>query len=266
MRIKITLKPKEREYAVPANYGYPLGAALYNVFSRGSEEFTDWLHSKGWIAPNGKPLKLFTFSKIFFKKFEPANGIIHSAGNCSFLFSSPVEDGIVDTFVKGIMQSNYIDIAACKAKARFTIKNIEIVEKPQFYSTTQFVLLSPAAASTVIIEKGRKRLYYLRPSDEELGDVLRKNLINKYELIHKKPYLGPVKISLSKDYLIKAKSERDLTTLVTIKEGTKQETKVKAFLCPLIITGREEIMQTAYDCGIGIKNSVGFGMIDVSRR
>lgn len=50
IRIKITLNPTENDFTVPGNYVYPLGAALYSVFLRGSEEFTDLLHSKGCIA------------------------------------------------------------------------------------------------------------------------------------------------------------------------------------------------------------------------
>lgn len=265
MRLKITLKPTKSEYAVPANYGYPLGAALYNIFSKGSKEFTDWLHAKGWIAPNGKPLKLFTFSKIFFGKFKPENGIIHSAGNSFFFFSSPVQDSIISTFINGVMHNNFIEIANYKAKSRFLIKNIEIVEQPQFLPTSQFIMLSPTVAATVRVESGRELLYYLRPHDSELGDVLRKNLINKYELIHKKPYLGPIQISLSKEYIERMGDERKLTTLVTIKEGTPEETKVKAFICPLVFTGRQEILQVAYDCGVGVKNSVGCGMIGISK-
>jgi CRISPR/Cas system endoribonuclease Cas6 (RAMP superfamily) len=39
---------------------------------------------------------------------------------------------------------------------------------------------------------------------------------------------------------------------------------VKAFISPLKIIGTKEIKKVAYDCGIGEKNSMEYGMIYVS--
>jgi hypothetical protein len=44
-----------------------MSAAIYRFLSRGSKEYADWLHSKGYIDTDGKPHKLFVFSKLFIK-------------------------------------------------------------------------------------------------------------------------------------------------------------------------------------------------------
>jgi len=64
MRIKLTLKPLEREAVLPINYQYPLSGAIYKILSSASPEYAAWLHDKGYISPIGKPVKLFVFSKL----------------------------------------------------------------------------------------------------------------------------------------------------------------------------------------------------------
>lgn len=67
MRIRLTLRPIEPKCRIPINYQYPMSAAIYRFLSRGSKEYADWLHSKGYIDTDGKPHKLFVFSKLFIK-------------------------------------------------------------------------------------------------------------------------------------------------------------------------------------------------------
>jgi CRISPR-associated endoribonuclease Cas6 len=48
---------------------------------------------------------------------------------------------------------------------------------------------------------------------------------------------------------------------VTIKAGTLQETKVRGFMCKLDLRCPKELMQIAYECGLGEANSQGFGCL-----
>ena len=50
---------------------------------------------------------------------------------------------------------------------------------------------------------------------------------------------------------------------MTIKEGHKtEETKIVGFEVPFTLQGSTKLMEIAYECGIGEKNSLGFGMIE----
>jgi len=53
--------------------------------------------------------------------------------------------------------------------------------------------------------------------------------------------------------------------LITIKEGTPEETKVKGMLAPFLIKGTRRMLKFAWEIGLGERNSMGFGMWDIKR-
>ncbi|MBI4810670.1 MAG: CRISPR-associated endoribonuclease Cas6, partial [Ignavibacteriales bacterium] len=57
-----------------------------------------------------------------------------------------------------------------------------------------------------------------------------------------------------------------ISKLITIKEGHKEETRVRGFMCPITIEGNPELIKLAYECGLGEKGSLGFGMIEILER
>jgi CRISPR-associated endoribonuclease Cas6 len=107
----------------------------------------------------------------------------------------------------------------------------------------KFKMLSPLVCSI----KNEKGQYYLRPYDKEIGEVLKNNLINKYEVFNKKDCyeFGFNIISNPQSKLIKVK-----------------DIFVKAFYANIELTGSRELTETALLCGLGEKNSQGFGMIE----
>ena len=51
--------------------------------------------------------------------------------------------------------------------------------------------------------------------------------------------------------------------LITIKEATSKEIKLKGFITPISIKSTIDIQKIAYFCGIGEKNSLGFGCLEL---
>jgi CRISPR-associated endoribonuclease Cas6 len=56
-----------------------------------------------------------------------------------------------------------------------------------------------------------------------------------------------------------------VTKTILLKEGLLDELRIKAFYLPITIFANIEIQKIAYYCGIGQRNSFGFGMIDILR-
>jgi CRISPR-associated endoribonuclease Cas6 len=80
-------------------------------------------------------------------------------------------------------------------------------------------------------------------------------LINKYTAFYGKAYDG------SSEFEWKTLSEPK-SKLITMKAGTPQQTKVRAFNCSFSLKADYELLRTAYECGIGEKGSMGFGMVE----
>ncbi|MFQ6116059.1 MAG: CRISPR-associated endoribonuclease Cas6, partial [bacterium] len=64
MRIKLSLRPKGKTTQIPINYQYPLSAAIYKILQQASPAYAEFLHDKGYPAPSGRLMKLFTFSRL----------------------------------------------------------------------------------------------------------------------------------------------------------------------------------------------------------
>lgn len=264
MRLELTLRPTKDEYKIPINYQYPLSSVFYRIFSYGSPEFATWLHDNGYINHRGKPLKLFNFSKIFFSQYKVEGNSILASGPIKVIFSSPLGDSIVPAFINGILNTRSITIANNTYGAKFKIHNVIKIPEPYFIPDMKFIALNPIVVSIIReSDDGKKAIHFFRPDDEDLIYQLKKNLLGKYLLIHREKYEGLIHIKLDSEYINKVGGYKKITKLITIKEGTAEEIKVKGFVCPIEISANAKMQKIVYDCGLGERNSMGFGMVDV---
>ncbi len=92
---------------------------------------------------------------------------------------------------------------------------------------------------------------YQYPLSAAIYKILASGSLDYAEWLHQKGYLSPGGKPMKLFVFSK---------LITIKEGSAEETRVKAFESLFYLTGSKELMQVAYECGIGQRNSMGFGM------
>lgn len=254
MRFEITLTPANWKYKLPLNYQYPLLVNVYRIFSLGDANFTDWLHTNGY-GNNGKNTKLFTFSRLFTEPGKITGEVLSTNGPARFFFSTPGMNKQLQVFLNGLLNSYDFIISDNGTFVRFTITGINSVEPSEFGNDQIFRMLSPCVSSI----KHEGKIKYLQPGDNAIEDNLANNLIWKYELIHGEPYTGDIKIEFDRDYI---ERHRRLSKLVRIKTGREDEQHIRGFICPIKITTSSKMLAVAYDCGLGEKNSLGFGMLD----
>lgn len=266
MRIKVCLKPIRKSFAIPINYNYPLSSAIYRLFFESSPKFSKWLHDQGFVSPEGKKMKLFTFSRLFITNPKVEGTIIEGRGLAWFLFSTPLEFAIMENFVVGILKKGRITIGNGATKSDFTVSSLEILPEPELSENMKYIMLSPTVVSTMVEKDGKVVEHYYRTDEPGLENNLAENLRRKYEIVRKKPYEGKIEIELDREYIERKGGAEGVSKMVTIAEGKLEETKVKGFICPIVIKGSKEIQKVAYDCGIGKKNSMGFGMLEVISR
>lgn len=261
MRLRIILKPQDSTYEIPSHYQYPLSASIYKIFNSSSAEFTEFLHNNGYIASNGKPYKLFNFSNLILKNFNISQGLITGSDNVHFYFSTPLKDSILEHLIRGFMITNFINIANDLVSSKFKVIKVVKLKEPSFSNYMYFKALTPITVSQKKIYNGKNSIHYIKPSEDNFEQLIKNNLLNKYELIHKKPYKSNFKLEIDKNY-IDAYQERHYSKLVKIKENRPDEMSIKGYAVPIMIRAENpEIIKTAYDTGIGEKNSLGFGML-----
>jgi CRISPR-associated endoribonuclease Cas6 len=267
MRIKLILQPKDRNCAIPINYQYPLSAAIYNILNQASPDYADFLHKKGYISPTGKPMKLFTFSRIWCPNIRRMGAILNMdhRSYCTFQIASPMLEDFVQNFVIGLFQQQEIEISGPQAVGRFMITQVETLPLPIFGSETKFTCLSPIVVSTMHEYQGKLTPYYFRPDDQQLSVAIQNNLRRKFETINNKSAADLSLIFEPDQQYIKnrEKQGKRVTKKITIKEGDREATDIICLEVPFTLKGSSELMEIAYECGIGEKNSMGFGMIEV---
>lgn len=238
MRLEIILKGKNN-FKVPFNYNHILSAIIYNKIA--DLNFANELHSS-------KSFKFFTFSQIYIPKRRIVkDGIIAKDGVISFYISSP-NDFLIKSLVDGFLE----DLEISFQNQKLTIQKIEALKTPEFSSKSEFKTLAPIIVRTKKEINGELKIWDLAPSDKFFKS-LENNLIKKYIKFNNLTKTDK-KINIYSDMnFVKRKR-------ISINKGNAT-THHRAYMMDLILEGDLNLIEFAYDVGIGEKNSMGFGMV-----
>lgn len=257
MRVKLTLTQTKRQTSIPINYNYHLTSLIYDVLSRSSKYYSEFLHDRGYRYNDSKKFKLFTYSQLRFPEIKVRKDqIISNSREVFFHISSPVNE-FVEHLANGLLQEGEINIA----RSKFRTTTVEILEQPKFSKerAIKFICLSPLVSSTMKEKDGELRTYYYRHDDPELADNLQDNLAKKYQLVHGNELDGgdlDFEIDFDRDYIKKKNGK--ITKLVDFKG-----TKIKGIFAPFEVKAPRELIEIGYEAGFGGKGSMGFGMVEV---
>ena len=238
MRLEIILKGKNN-FKVPFNYNHILSAIIYNKIA--DLNFANELHSS-------KSFKFFTFSQIYIPKRRIVkDGIIAKDGVISFYISSP-NDFLIKSLVDGFLE----DLEISFQNQKLTIQKIEALKTPEFSSKSEFKTLAPIIVRTKKEIDGELKIWDLAPSDKFFKS-LENNLIKKYIKFN----------NLTKtDKKINIYSDMNFVKRKRISINKDNDTTHhRAYMMDLILEGDLDLIEFAYDVGIGEKNSMGFGMV-----
>lgn len=238
---------------MPINYQYPLQSAIYHLLAQSDRDFSSWLHENGFQL-QGKRFKLFTFSNLIVPKYgiDKQRERLIVKSDIASLYISFLPEKSTQMFIQGLFQQQTLQVADYLSGVQFTINEIQVLPPLEYRRSMTFCTLSPVCVS---LRNERGYMDYLAPTDPRYEQGLLTGLIARYEAIHGQPYSGTSYCRLQ--LLGEAKS-----TLVRIKAGTPNETRVRGYRYQFKLDLPEELMLIAYESGLGEKGSMGFGMIE----
>ena len=178
------------------------------------------------------------------------------ARSVSLLISSGKAE-FVEHLVVGLLHQPFVQIG----RQRFRVETVKKLDPPELSDDMECIMLSPLVCSAK--RDGEKYPRFLLPDDEEFERVLLENLLGKYEALHGQAYDGKAELHFE---VVKEYFERKngaITKLVTLKEGSPDETKVRGTLAPFRLQIPQPLMEVGYYCGFGGLNAQGFGMVKV---
>jgi len=271
MRIKLTIKPKNRNAIIPFNYNYYLSTAIYRWIEKSSPEYSKFLHESGFsLEGTNRRFKHFCFSNLIVPQRKVINSnLMILSDRIEWYVGIPIDETLKH-FVIGIFEKQEFYIE--RKDNIFFINMVEALPEPEWKSKMKFRMISPLTISVPEERNGKFIPHYLRPDDSRLNDALRKNIINKFLSLNDKNshqsgnsiYKERLEFSCMLDdkFIQDRGGAEKISKLITIKENQTSETKVRGFMCPITLEGNIELIKLAYDSGLGEKGSLGFGMIE----
>ncbi|RLE01952.1 MAG: CRISPR-associated endoribonuclease Cas6 [Candidatus Aminicenantes bacterium] len=247
MRIRITLEPLKGRATLPIHYNSTLQAFIYRNLS---PSISKSLHDKGEILGK-RHFKLFTFSRIL-GKFKVKKNEILFVGPISIWIASP-HINILESFATNFVKKEKIKLG----KNFFHPFGVEVCTLKKIKGPIFIKTLSPITVySTLLSSNGRKKTYYYSPFENEFSSIIKNNLIKKVALINSTSTLietdenikfsfKPIRVSKRNEHIINFKG-----------------TVIKAWSGIYELDAPQEFLLTAFDTGLGAKNSQGFGMIE----
>ncbi len=257
MRFSLTLT-STTETKIPINYQYPLSAAIYKILDRADREYASFLHEQGY----GKGFKLFTFSQLECPFRIERDRFIILGHEISFQVAFHLPDA-VENFIKGLFRTQQIEIGDKISKEIFSVTSVVTLPSPlKDFKEHEIVSaevhpLSPLVAG-IPNEKGN--YVFLSPSDDVFIDSIIYNWREKIKTCFDAETANSALLLTETGFYKNPPRSR----LITVKAGTAQETKIRGFLnFRLKLTAERRFIDVLMDCGAGVYNSLGCGMVGV---
>ena len=273
MRIQLTFHA-DRYVRLPIDHYHLLRGVVYERLQESDATFAAALHNTGYAPAEGdtRRFKLFTFSGLRVPKTRrrlSGSELQIAPGTVTWLLSSPRED-FLRHLVSGLL-ARAEDLRV--GGAMFRLVAADGLPDPVWQDTMAFTCLTPFVAA-VASDDGRDTPRYLRPGDnigsddatgeDALSSAVRANLLAKYRALQgREPADTRFTLRLDAEYLERA--PHGGTKKVTLP-GKGGSIDVVGVMAPLTISASAELIQLAYECGIGEKNSSGMGMLEVASR
>ena len=253
--IKLT---RIRGNMLPANYQYALSSWIYKVISRANQEYSTFLHEKGF-GFEGKQFKMFTFSQLDVRPYKIFGNQIQLLGNEISLNIRFLVDSSMENFIKGLFMHQHCGLGNDESTTvDFQVTGVETKPPHAFTDTMRYECFSPIVISTL---RDDRSVAYLSPEDPAFGAILIQNLIRKQSALalHEGGITSENVKGTYSFRLLNLPRKKG----ITIKENSAQETKVISYLFRFQLTAPVELHEVGYYAGFGEKNSMGFGCVNI---
>lgn len=233
----------ESSLEMAVQYNHLVQGMIYNSLDPG---FASFLHDQGYEG-GGRTFKLFTFSRLL-GKFRINEGRIGFEPPVKLVVASPMEQ-FCRSLLNGLLTKNEVELGQAVVK----VESVKVEKPVVAEESLKLKLLSPAVAySTLFRGDGSKYTCYYQPGDAEFTRIAAENLRKKYRaLFNREAPEGEVKI--------KPLGQPKLHVM------EYKGNVIKGYSGTLAVSGPPELLQVAVDAGLGSKNSMGFGCVEIEK-
>lgn len=232
---------------LPIHYNHIVQGFIYkNIFD---DNFREFLHEKGFEL-DGRSFKLFTFSQIYGEyTYNREEKTIVFKDKIRLMVSSVVDD-FNNEFLKSCLFSKNLELDHQPIK----VISIDVEENKKDIDKAIIKTLSPITVYSTVSLNGKKRTIYYFPEDSLFHKHIKTNIIRKAQIIYNESFEKA-------NFIIKPVSKDKISKNIMYFKNFI----VKGSSGIFEIRGDERLINTALNCGIGGKNSQGFGCVKLIR-
>jgi len=232
LRIKIVLGVKQQGCILGFDYQDTISKMILNFIQEYSSSY----------GRQNNPL--LSFGQLMIPERSISNEGIQILGENAYLYISSPNSKLLKGIADGLNERSTLNFN----NVSFEIEQIVFLNDPVIEESAWFTTLSPVLVSVMKNINGKMRLWNIGPDDPLFERTLVSNLYRRY-----KRYYG--RLPRDRKFII----ERVLSPKQ--KRIRVNNYYYRAYLMGLQVQGSSELLNFAYQAGLGEKTHLGFGML-----
>jgi CRISPR-associated endoribonuclease Cas6 len=169
-----------------------------------------------------------------------------------------------ESFIKGLFMNQQIEIGDKISRVSFLVSQIESVAEEFNFEKDKKILLQPLSPVVAGIKNDNGISTYLDPRQPEYAESLVYNWLQKYKAIYDADDIEIERVRDKIQLKVLLFSNPPQSRLITIKAGTREETKIRGFKkFRLEVKASKELLEIALGAGMGLYNAQGMGCVEM---
>jgi CRISPR-associated endoribonuclease Cas6 len=241
VRVRLIFKNKEKGATVPFHHQYYLFRFFKGLIKKsGKEEFSNFNHYN-FSGLKGQT----TVSKSGLHFYSSKITVVFSCSNQDFI------DSIIEVlFTLPEIKLNGLTIIPHSVELE---NEVEFKEETKYICISPLILLTPEFSS----DEGKK---FIHPDADEFSDQLSRALLDKNELND----FGGFEFFPDGHYLKKLEDRGKKYSRVYPIFDQDIPYEVRGYTFPFTLQGSPALHKYLFECGLGLFNDKGFGMLDLA--
>lgn len=262
--IAMSVQDKKGQQLMPFNYHYPLSSAIHNIIRKSDVQFASFFHDVGY---GYNRYKLFTFSDIVIPFTSKGDRMLLLGDTGSFKVCFHVPQA-AEHFIKGLLINEQISIGDEISRVCFKIQEVEhcipnLIASPDDIISVVVQPISPLVVSCRRIEKSAYCIY-ISPYETAFAERLIFHWIQKYKAISSETDIEIETLRQQMKVTIFFFTNPPIERRIMIRDEQGNAQKIRGyFKFRIRLTAPKKMIDLALNTGLGVKNSVGMGCVQL---
>lgn len=250
MRVRVIFLLRNRGGHVPFHHQYLLAQVIKGILVKGGN--TDFIN-----------YSFFNFSGLKGQTKVSRKGLHFYSAKVTLVFSSP-NKSFIDYFLLNLFEQKQIDIAGLTLEP----ESVELEEPMEHGDSEKFICISPLVLLNASFnDNSAKR--FIQPETDSFSDLLYESTISRMQqanLYTEEQLTSFYKFQVvpDKDYIARLTAAQKKFARIYPVYDQDVKYEIRGYTFPFTMYAAKEVMEFAFNCGLGQFTHKGFGMLDLA--